>query len=100
MDVDFDEVDEKGDLTPEMQNLVNELDARPDTAPYAFYFDFEDGSTILIKICSGQHNYFDDCIWSNGNDDYVFDCFYSISEVNEFNYNQTIYICKFIIKED
>lgn len=104
MQVDFDDIDENGDFTQEMEKLINELDARQDTMPYGFYFEFEDGSKIYIDICSGGHNYYDNCQWisSDCKSDYLFDCSYSIEEEMEFYPagNNNIYICKFIIKED
>lgn len=98
MDVRFEEYESN----PEMQKLIDELDARPDTMPYGFYFEFDDGSKIYIDICSGSSNYYDNCVWVSGDckKDYVFDCAYEISEENEFIHNNISYICKFIIKED
>ena len=98
MDVMFEEYE----WDPNMQKLIDELDARRDTTPYSYYFDFEDGSKIFIHIRSGGSNYYDDCVWVSCDDkeDYVFDCSYEISEENEFIHNDVSYICKFIIKED
>ena len=98
MDVMFEEYESN----PKMQSLIDELDARPNTRPYGFYFEFDDGSKIYIDISSGSSNYYDNCWWESGDDkkDYVFDCLYEIAEENEFIYNDISYICKFIIKED
>lgn len=98
MDVRFEEYE----TNSEMQKLIDELDARRDTRPYGFYFDFEDGSKIYIDICSGGSNYYDNCQWISNDckNDWVFDCAYEICEENEFIHNNTSYICKFIIKED
>ena len=86
----------------EMQKLIDELDARPDTMPYSFYFDFDDGSKIYSNICSGTSNYYDNCYWvsADNTEEEVFDCAYEIVEENEFVHGNTIYVCKFIIKED
>lgn len=100
MEVDFDDVDENGDLKPEMERLINELDARRNTMFCMFHFNFADNSTIVIKIVCGQHNYYDDCIWSNGKDYYELDSAFGIEKVNEFIHNDKCYICKFIIKEN
>jgi hypothetical protein len=102
MQVDFDDIDENGDLTLEMENLVNELDARQDTTPYGFWFEFENGTHITIDICCGSHNYFDDVVWTSkdGTRDCVFDCNFALDEVEEFDVDDDVYICKFIIKED
>lgn len=102
MQVDFDDVDENGDLTLEMQNLIDELDARPDTTPYSFWFEFDNGTHITIDICAGSHNYYDDAVWTNqdGTRDCIFDCGFALDEVEEFEIDDDVYICKFIIKED
>lgn len=102
MQVDFDDIDESGDLTQEMQNLIDELDARPDTMPYGFWFGFEDGTHITIDICAGSHNYYDDIVWTSkdGARDCVFDCGFALDEEEEFEIDDDVYICKFIIKED
>lgn len=98
MDVEFEEYE----WNPKMQKLIDELDARRDTTPYSFYFEFDDGSKIYIDISSGSSNYYDNCQWvsEDCNDDYVFDCSYEICEENEFIHNDVSYICKFIIKEE
>ena len=98
MDVMFEDYESD----PDMHKLIDELDARRDTTPYSYYFDFEDHTEIFIHIRSGSSNYYDDCVLvsSDGQEDCVFDCSYKISEEMEFIYNDTSYICKFIIEED
>lgn len=98
MDVVFEETE----TNPEMHKLIDELDARPNTMPYGFCFEFDDGSKIYIDICSGGCNYYDNCWWVSGDckEDCVFDCSYEICEENEFIHNDISYICKFIIVED
>ena len=97
-EVDFD------DDNDEMQDIIDELDARRDTMPYGFCFEFEDESKIYIDICSGSHNYYDNCQWVSADckRDYLFDCSYSIDEEMEFYPTDkgNVYLCKFIIKED
>ena len=98
-DVDFNYENED-----EMQSIIAELDARKDTTPYSFLFDFEDGSKIYIDIRSGSSNYYDDCQWVSSDDEsyYLFDCSYSIEEEMEFHPvdNESVYICRFIIKDE
>ena len=98
-DVDFNYEDKK-----EMQSIIAELDARKDTMPYGFCFDFDNGSKIYIDICSGGSNYYDNCQWvsSDCKADYLFDCDYSIEEKMEFHPtdNGDVYICKFKIEEE
>ena len=97
-EVDFNEEDER-----EMQTIIAELDARKDTMPYGFCFDFDNGSKIYIDICSGSSYYYDYCQWISEDcrDEYLFDCDYSIEEEIEFHPtdNDDIYICKFVIGE-
>lgn len=92
------------DDSDEMQDIIDELDARQDAMPYGFCFEFENESKIYIDICSGSSNYYDNCQWVSGDckSDYLFDCDYSIGKEMEFHPtdNGDIYICKFIIKED
>ena len=98
MDVRFEDCE----INPEMQKLIDELDARQDTMPYSFIFDFDDGSKIYIDICSGGSNYYDNCRWvsADNTEEEVFDCGYIIEEENEFVHGDTTYVCKFIIKEE
>ena len=98
MDVEFEEYE----WNPKMHKLIDELNARKNTMPYTFCFEFDDGSKIYIDICSGDSNYYDNCQWvsSDCNYDYVFDCSYEICEENEFIHNKVSYICKFIIKDN
>ena len=99
----LEEVDFNDD-SDEMQDIIDELDARKETIPYRFCFEFENESRIYIDICSGNSNYYDNCQWVSGDckEDYLFDCDYSIDEKMEFHPtdNGDVYICKFIIKED
>ncbi len=93
-EIDFD------DDSNEMTELMRELNATEDSWCDGFYFEFENGSTILIDIRSGSHNYYDDVIWRQGNEDILFDCSYVLDEENEYCIDDDVYICKFIIKED
>jgi hypothetical protein len=62
MDVEFEEYE----INSEMHKLIDELDARQDTMPYGFCFEFDDDSKIYIDICSGNSNYYDNCQWVSG----------------------------------
>ena len=98
------EVDFNYENEPDMENIIDELDASQDVMAYGFCFDFENGSKIYIDICSGSSNYYDNCQWvsSDCKSDYLFDCSYSIEEEMEFHPtdNGDIYICKFIIVDN
>lgn len=114
--VDLDELDENGDLTPEMEKLVDESDYREDTMVVGFCWLFENNVAITVDICCGQINAYDNCVlydnvkiindrsdtnfsWT-GNEAYVFDCDYDIRESMEFVYGDDSYICEFEIVED
>ena len=85
-----------------MKELIDELDARPDTVPYSFCFEFEDGSAIQLGICSDSLTYFDSWMWISANKEasYEFDCFFEIQQENVFAYDGKTYVCKFVIKEE
>ena len=51
--VDFD------DESPEMEALINELDARPNILYATFWWEFEDGSTVQLDIESDDVCYMD-----------------------------------------
>ena len=106
-EIDFYDIDEDGNFVQE--NLINELDARQDDEhpPISLYFEFENGKEISISLYSGSSNYYDDCIlWQienvNGRkfaeEEFVFDCNYSIDEEMEFDDGEDTYICKIDIE--
>ena len=43
---------------PNMHKLIDELDARKDTTPYSYYFDFEDGSKKDVSVLEKAINKF------------------------------------------
>ena len=97
----LDEIDFEDDSN-EMTELMRELNAAEDSFCTGFYFAFENGAKITIDIYGGQHNYYDDSVWTSpdGTRDCIFDCSYALDEVEEFEVDDDVYICKFIIKED
>ena len=48
-----------------------------------FAADFEDGSYITVDVCSGNTNYYDDCVWhsADGKHDVILDCSYEIDDI-------------------
>lgn len=90
--------------SPEMEALINELDARPNTNPATFWWKFEDGSIIVMDINSSEHGYYDEVFIVDKNDgnDYLLEsCSGSIGETMIFFDGENNYICKIkIIKED
>lgn len=97
-DVEF----ENSDVS-EMEELINQLDARRDTMPYSFYFQFDDDadSYITLDICSGNSNYYDNVVFCNDNqEEVVFECAFQLDEENEYEVSGVTYICKFNIIEE
>ena len=89
------------DESPEMGALIDKLDARPNTNPCTFWWDFEDGSTVQMDILSNENCYWVDTgIIRNEEDDWVEPC-YSIEEemIIPSSDGKREYICKIIIKE-
>lgn len=97
----LDEIDFEDD-SPKMNNLIRELEAAEDSYLTGFEWVFENGSRITIDIHAGQHNYYDDSVWTSpdGKNDCLFDCNYSLSEENEFYINGDAYFCNFEFIED
>lgn len=114
--VDLNQIDDNGDLLPEMEQLADEADYREDTEVCEFWWFFEDGSAISWKIICGDCNAYDDAIWwnraelitNNGEEivkigdeaaDYEMEPGFSIDETMEFCVNGNSYICQIEIKE-
>lgn len=95
-EIDFD------DDSPKMQNLIRELQATEDSHYAGFEWVFENGSKITIDIYSGQHNYYDDTVWTSADEkhDCLFDCMYVLDEENEFCIDEDTYFCNFEFIED
>lgn len=94
--VDFD------DESPEMEALINELDARPNTMYCTFWWEFEDGNVIQMDIESDDVCYMDNTELFNDDYDKWFERAFSIEEEMEFSPfgGDCLYICKIKIKED
>lgn len=93
--VDFEEE------TPEMEALINEIDARPDTNPATFWWEFEDGATIAIDIQSNKSCYTDIVIYSSNTEEYMLESDYQICEVMDMEINKELhYICRIKIIEE
>ena len=94
--VDFD------DESPEMEALINELDARPNTMYCTFWWDFEDGSVVRIDVLSNENCYWDDVsILQDGETGWISPG-YSIEEEMMFRSfdEKREYVCKIKILED
>lgn len=94
--VDFD------DESPEMEALINELDARPNTMYCSFWWEFEDGNVIQMDIESDDVCYMDNAELFNDDYDKWFERAFNIEEEMEFSPfgGDCLYICKIKIKEN
>jgi hypothetical protein len=64
-----------------------------------FWVKFDNGASLNFDLCSGQHNYWDDVVWTNadGNKDVVLDCEYELDNI-EVEIESELYIVKIIKK--
>lgn len=64
-----------------------------------FHVEFDNGSSLNFDLCSGQHNYYDDVVWTSadGNRDVILDCEYELDDI-EVEIDSELYVVK-IIKE-
>ena len=104
---DFDKINKLfkinfNDESPEMEALIDELDARPDTNLCTFWWDFEDGSTIQMDILSNENCYWDDVGVIKDREEECFSPGYLLKEEMTFeSYDgEREYICKIKILED
>ena len=75
------------DESPEMEALVDELDARRNTNPCTFWWNFEDGSFIVWDLYVGDENAYDDVRWYKNNKaayPITFDCGFCLQEETIF----------------
>lgn len=84
------------DESPEMEALINELDARPNTLYATFWWEFEDGNVIQMDIESDDVCYMDNAELFNDDYDKWFERAFSIEEEMEFLPfgGDCLYICK------
>lgn len=73
--------------------------ANTDYCEGIFRVEFDNGSSLNFDLCSGQHNYWDDVVWTSadGNRDVVLDCEYELDDI-EVEIEAELYVVK-IIKE-
>lgn len=74
--------------------------ANTDVCEGIFYVEFDNGTSINFDLCSGQHNYWDDVVWTSadGNHDVVLDCEYELGDI-EVEIDGELYIVK-VVKEN
>lgn len=81
--------------SPEMGTLIDELDARPNTNPATFWWEFEDGSTIAMDIQSNKSFYIDNVIFSSKTEECILESDFQICEVMDMEVNKGChYICR------
>ena len=85
------------DDTEQMQKLIDELDARPNTMPYTFVWDFKDGNSIVMNIESNDFCYMDNTYLidkQNPDMDCMFDRDYEIDKQMSYYDGKNYYICE------
>lgn len=97
MKVDFDDAD-----TPYMEQLINTLDARPETIYASFAWEFEDGTRIIMDIESSYYAYAVRSVWENSIHDKngCFETEYQIYRFMGFDIGDTTYVCRFKVKDE
>lgn len=97
MKVDFDDAD-----TPYMEQLINTLDARPETIYASFAWEFEDGTRIIMDIESNYYTYMVRSVWENSIYDKngYFETEYQVYRLMGFDIEDTTYVCRFKIKDE
>lgn len=97
MKVDFNDSD-----MPHMEQLINTLDARPETVYASFGWEFKDGTKIIMDIESSYYAYMVSSGWYNR----IYDksgCFeteYQVYPSMGFEIEDSTYICQFKIKDE
>ena len=67
----------------DLNNLTKEeklLNPKQDDFIGLIFMDFENGNSITVDVCSGSHNYYDNCVLKDGNGYELtcFDCSYEL----------------------
>ena len=62
-----------------------------------FHVEFDNGSSLNFDLCSGQHNYWDDVVWTNADKtrEITLDCEYKLDDI-EVEIENELYIVKII----
>ena len=62
-----------------------------------YLVEFDNGSSMSFDLCSGDHNYWDDVVWTSadGNTDVVLDCEYEFGDI-EVDIGQDTYVVNII----
>lgn len=97
MKVDFNDAD-----MPHMEELINTLDARPETVYATFKWEFEDGIKIMMDIESTYYAYMVRTVWHNSvnHKGGYFETEYQVYPCMRFDIGDTTYVCRFEIKDE
>lgn len=78
------------------QQLLD-VGANTDQNEGILYVEFDDGSHLNYNLRSGQHNYYDDVVWSSpdGRRDVTLDCEYSLNDI-EFQIDDDTYFVEVV----
>ena len=76
-----------------------EQGANTDYCEGIFRVEFDNGASLNFDLCSGQHNYWDDVVWTSadGHKDIVLDCEYELDDI-EVEIDGELYVVK-VVKE-
>lgn len=76
-----------------------EQGANTDYCEGIFHVEFDNGTSLNFDLCSDQHNYWDDVVWTSadGKTDIILDCEYELDDI-EVEIESELYVVK-IIKE-
>lgn len=74
-----------------------EQGANTDVNEGIFYVKFDNGASLNFDLCSGQHNYWDDVVWTSadGKWDTVLDCDYELGDI-EVEIGYELYVVKIV----
>lgn len=78
-------------------NELIEQGANTEVCEGIFYVEFDNGTSLNFDLCSGQHNYWDDVVWTNADKtrDITLDCEYELDDI-EVEIENELYIVKVI----
>lgn len=97
MKVDFNDSD-----MPHMKELINTLNALPETVYASFRWEFEDGTKIIMDIESTYYAYMVKSVWYNNINDKngYFETEYQVYRFMAFEIGDNTYVCQFEIKDE
>ena len=81
---------------------LRKLGANTDVCEGIFHVDFDNGSSMNFDLCSGNHNYWDDVVWTSpdGKTDVVLDCEYELTDEIEVEIEKELYVVKILLDND